>query len=96
MSKLRAVWERVEVIGRPESLMTDLLPPDSAADFAQLPHWTTLARRDGADQGAGPVGPVGPAQGAYFKIFERGRTFNDEYFFVRMYLNRFGVSCLDL
>ena len=28
---------------------------------------------------------------AYFKIFERGRTFNDEYFYVRMYLNRFGV-----
>lgn len=40
-----------EVIGRPESLMTDLLDPDSAAAFAQLPHWTTLARRDGADQG---------------------------------------------
>ena len=32
--------------------MTDLLPPDSAADFAALPHWTTLSRRDGADQGA--------------------------------------------
>lgn len=41
-----------QVIGRPESLMTDLLPPDSAADFAALPHWTTLSRRDGADQGA--------------------------------------------
>lgn len=32
--------------------MTDLLPPESAADFAALPHWTTLSRRDGADQGA--------------------------------------------
>ena len=41
-----------QVIGRPESLMTDLLPPESAADFAALPHWTTLSRRDGADQGA--------------------------------------------
>lgn len=130
------------VIGRPESLMTDLLPPDSAADFAALPHWTTLSRRDGADQGewtfeqkpmeeqyifcfywtlgvmrtmpaeVTPVNfperifvllfmffalsafavSVASLTQAYFKIFERGRTFNDEYFFVRMYLNRFGAQ----
>ena len=41
----------VQVIGRPESLMTDLLPPDSAESFKELNHWTTLPRRDGADQG---------------------------------------------
>ena len=29
---------------------------------------------------------------AYFKIFERGRSFNDEMFFVRMYLNRFAAA----
>lgn len=29
---------------------------------------------------------------AYFKIFERGRSFNDEMFFVRMYLNRFEAA----
>ncbi|CAE7333501.1 unnamed protein product [Symbiodinium natans] len=29
---------------------------------------------------------------AYFKIFERGRSFNDEMFFVRMYLNRFSAA----
>ena len=41
----------VQVIGRPESLMTDLLPQDSAESFKELNHWTTLPRRDGADQG---------------------------------------------
>lgn len=130
------------VIGRPESLMTDLLPPDSAESFKELNHWTTLPRRDGADQGewtfeqkpmeeqyifcfywtlgvmrtmpaeVTPVNfperifvllfmffalsafavSVASLTQAYFKIFERGRTFNDEYFYVRMYLNRFGAQ----
>ncbi|CAJ1435061.1 unnamed protein product [Effrenium voratum] len=130
------------VIGRPESLLTDLLPGDSAEKFQQMPHWTTLSRRDGPDQGewsyeqkplpeqyifcfywtlgvmrtmpaeVTPVNfperifvllfmffalsafavSVASLTQAYFKIFERGRTFNDELFFVRMYMNRFGAQ----
>eukprot|EP00913_Durusdinium_trenchii_P003297 g3051.t1 len=128
---------------RLESLLTDLLPPESAAQFSQLQHWTTLPRRDSPYVGDAwtfaekpmeeqyifcfywtlgvmrtmpaevtPVNfperifvllfmffalsafavSVASLTQAYFKIFERGRTFNDEYFYVRMYLNRFGAQ----
>lgn len=131
------------VIGCQESLLTDLLPPESAAQFSQLQHWTTLPRRDSPYVGDAwtfaekpmeeqyifcfywtlgvmrtmpaevtPVNfperifvllfmffalsafavSVASLTQAYFKIFERGRTFNDEYFYVRMYLNRFGAQ----
>lgn len=61
-------------------------PQQNPEGYVFLPEWSTawaFAKKK--------YSSLCRAWEAYFKIFERGRTFNDEYFYVRMYLNRFGV-----
>ena len=38
------------MIGRPDSIITDFLPPATADAFAELPHWTTIKRSYGIGQ----------------------------------------------
>jgi len=39
------------IVGSPESLITDLMPHEMYEEFAQVPHWTTIFRTHGPEQG---------------------------------------------